>query len=406
MSIRAPLFVIACGGTGGHLFPGIAVGERLVEAGARVVLVVSGKEVDQRAVGSARDMEVWTLEGALASRGSFSRFVRSATGFVCSFRDLRRRFKAENPLAVLAMGGFTSAAPAVAGRWMGARVFLHEANAIPGRATRWLAALADEVFVFFPEAANLLRRRTARVVGMPVRPQFQPLDSGSCRISFGLAPGRPVLLVVGGSQGARPLNRLMREALPCLIKKFPELQYLHLTGSEDLKDMTEGYRAHGAKAVTRPFLTEMEWALGAAEVALSRAGGSSLAEFAAMALPSVLVPYPHAADDHQRANALAFSRSGAGVLLDQSDATPESLSGHLQALLGSESTRANMRKALQQWHRAGAADAVARRLLDLSDPAWRASASVGFEPAFRGSADGAAFGLGAPGVQRGPGRFE
>ncbi len=406
MSSSPPFYVIACGGTGGHLFPGIAVGERLIEAGARVALVVSRKEVDKRAVSAVRGMEVWTLEEASPSRGSPVRFVRSAAGFITSFCDLRRRFKAEKPLAILAMGSFTSAAPVVAGRWMGGKVFLHEANAIPGRATRWLVPLANEVFVYFPGAADLLRGKTARVVGMPVRPQFEPLDPGSCRISFGLLPGRPVLLVMGGSQGAHALNRLMREAIPSLVKRFPELQYLHLSGTEDLTVVAEAYRAAGAKAVTRPFLTEMEWALGAADVALSRAGGSSLAELAAMGVPSILIPYPHASDDHQRANALAFSRSGAAILLDQADATPELLGDRLQALIGSGSMREPMRKALGPWHYAGAADAVARALLDLSDPTWRASASAVFKNAIRGEADGAAFGLSAEEVQPRLGRFE
>ncbi len=377
MGAGAPFYVIACGGTGGHLFPGIAVGEKLVEAGARVALVVSGKEVDQRAVGAVQNMEIWTLGEASASRGSLARFLRSTAGFISSFRDLRRRFMEQKPLAVLAMGGFTSAAPVAAGRWVGARVFLHEANAIPGRGTRWLSSLADEVFLFFPEAADLLPGKPVRIAGMPVRPQFEPLDPGSCRISFGLAPAKPVLLVVGGSQGARGLNQLMRTALPFLVKKFPELQYVHLSGAEDLAGVVETYRALGAKAVTRPFLTEMEWAMGAADVALSRAGGSSLAELAAMRLPSILLPYPHAADDHQRANALAFSRSGAAILMDQAEATPELLAEHLQALIGPAALGEKMKESLEHWHRADAADTVARVLLELSDPLWRAS--PGFE---------------------------
>ncbi len=378
---RVPLYFIACGGTGGHLFPGIAVAEKLSEAGARVVLGVSAKDVDRRAITSANGPEVWTLERALPSRGSLGRFARSVATCVISVRDLRRSFLKERPVAVLGMGGFTSAAPVLAGRLAGAKILLHEANAIPGRATRWLSLLAEKVYVFFPEAAGRIRRSLVEVIGMPVRPQFEPMDKGACKISFGLSPAKPVLLIVGGSQGARALNELMRESLPRLVTRFPDLQYLHLTGEADLRSVAEDYRAYGAKAVTRPFLTEMEWAMGAADVSLSRAGGSSLAEFAAMRLPSILVPYPHAADDHQRANVLAFSRGGAAVPLDPSRANPETLLKSLATLLEVESVRVAMKQALEAWHYPRAAEVLAQAMLDMSDPAWRSLSSNGAEAA-------------------------
>lgn len=393
MRLAPPFYLIACGGTGGHLFPGIAVAERLVNAGARVALVVSSKTVDQEAVKAVRHMEVWTLQSATGSHGSVMRFLGGLKGLVGSVRELRERMGGDKPLAVLGMGGFTSAAPVLCGKMRRSRVFLHEANAVPGRATRWLGRMADEVLLYFPEAVERLGGVRTRVVGMPVRSQFEAADAGACRISFGLDPDRPVLLVMGGSQGAKSINELVERALPGLQKRFATLQYLHLTGPTDFERMSAVYRKMGVRAVVRPFLTEMEWALGAAEVALSRAGGSSLAEFAAMSVPSILVPYPHASDDHQRANAEAFRRTGAALVLEAEGAGTEALERMLGSVLEDAETAHRMRAALGRWHQAGATEKVAELLLELADPAWKEKAALEASGVWGGEADGGAFEL-------------
>lgn len=364
-----PLIAIACGGTGGHLFPGLAVAQVLYQRGCDLVLLVSPKEVDQQAVRSIREMRVVTLPAVGLQRGRFSAFAR---GFWMSLTASRALFRERKPQAALAMGGFTSAPPILAARSCGARTFLHEGNAIPGRANRWLAHAVDHAFVFFPEAAGRLWHQHVATTGMPVRSEFTPADSAACRIALGLDPSRPVLLVTGGSQGASAVNDLILRLLPALNLLEPELQYLHLTGPNDPERIRDGYAAQKCKAVVRPFLTEMDLALGAATVAISRAGASSLAEQAAMRLPSILIPYPSAADNHQFYNAQAFVATDAARMVEQSMASPETLLWEVRRLLKHRINRQTMIEALAKWHAENAASLVADRILETLPPASRA----------------------------------
>src|SRR6266540_5270290 len=254
-----PLVAIACGGTGGHLFPGLAVAEQLRMLNCEVTLLISPKEVDQHAVQSALGMEVATLPAVGLTRHGFPAFL---SGCWKSYRLCRSLFRNRPPQAVLAMGGFTSAPPVLAGKACGAATFLHESNTIPGKANRWLAHFVDQAFVGFPTAAGRLHHANILCTGTPVRPQFQPTEVSACRMALGLDAKRPLLLVMGGSQGASGINDLMLQALSHLLKAAPDLQFLHLTGPNDVARVQAGYEERKARAAVRPFLTEMELALG------------------------------------------------------------------------------------------------------------------------------------------------
>jgi UDP-N-acetylglucosamine--N-acetylmuramyl-(pentapeptide) pyrophosphoryl-undecaprenol N-acetylglucosamine transferase len=355
-----PLVAITCGGTGGHLFPGLAVGEALRARGCDVMLLISPKEVDQQAVKSARGFTVATLPAVAFNRRAPHRF---ALGFARSFLAARKTFSPRVPSAVLAMGGFTAAPPVLAGKCCGAATFLHESNTIPGRANRWLARWVDAAFVGFQEASARLANPDAVVTGTPVRPQFLGLDAARCRAALGLDPQRPVLLVTGGSQGASAVNDLTLAALPALVAALPELQFLHLTGPQDAQRVRAAYTAQSARTVVMPFLAEMELALGAATVAVSRAGASSLAELAATRLPAVLVPFPAAADNHQFFNARAFVETGAAKMLEQNPGAAERLPGMVTELLNDMAARGAMGAALARWHTPDAAEQIAGRIL-------------------------------------------
>lgn len=349
---------IACGGTGGHLFPGIAVGEELLRRGGGVTLLISPKEVDQQAVKSVSDMRIETLPAVALTRGGYLGF---ASGFWKSWRLSRRLFAANRPAAVLAMGGFTSAPPILAGRSVGAKTFLHESNSVPGRANRWLAKVAGQGFVYFPQAQARWRGCPSEVIGMPVRAAFQePIDPEAARMALGLATDIPVVLVMGGSQGAGKINELIVSALPMLAKG--RFQILHLTGASDFEKTRAAYASSPIRAVVRPFLSEMDLALGAADVAVSRAGASSSAELAAMRLPAILIPYPTAADNHQFENARAFFDTGAAWMLEQRDATPQRLGEMILDLSRNEEARSAMRESLGRWHHPRAAAEIAEKI--------------------------------------------
>ncbi len=359
---HAPTIAIACGGTGGHLFPGLAVAEQLVKRGCSVILLVSHKEVDQQAVKIARDVEIVTLPAVgLQNRNYFS-FGRS---FLKSWLAARDVFRKRKPAAALAMGGFTSAPPIFAAKQLGAKTFLHESNTIPGRANRWLSRFVDECFVGFPQAAAKLRTRNVETTGTPVRPQFQPRHAAACRVALGLEAGRPTILVMGGSQGASGINDLMIGALPLLAKRDPQPQFFHLSGPGDVEKVRAAYAEKNIRAVVHGFFGEMELALGAATVAVSRSGASSLAELAAVRTPSVLIPFPAATDNHQFFNAQAFRETGAAHLLEQKSATPEIIAPVILNLVANTAAREQMQTALAKWHAPKAAEQIAETMLKL-----------------------------------------
>ena len=359
-TVTPPYIAIACGGTGGHLFPGWAVAEQLVKRGSPVTLLISPKEVDQQAVKNAHGVNIITLPAVALQSGNHVACLRSCWQ---SWRAARKLFRARPPRAVLAMGGFTSAPPILAARSLGAKTFLHESNTIPGRANRWLARFVDQAFVGFPSAILRLHVREATVTGTPVRGEFRPVQPAACRATLGLDPARPVLLVMGGSQGASGINEMILATLPVLARRVPHWQWLHLAGALDAEKVKRAYSAYGASATVRPFVAKMDLALGAATTAVSRAGASSLAELAAMRLPALLVPFPHAADNHQFHNARAFTETGAAWLLEQKDAHPAKVADLLVKLMENATAREKIQTSLARWHAPKAAEQIAETIL-------------------------------------------
>jgi UDP-N-acetylglucosamine--N-acetylmuramyl-(pentapeptide) pyrophosphoryl-undecaprenol N-acetylglucosamine transferase len=324
-------------------------------------LLISPKDVDQQAVKTVSGMDIITLPAVGLSRGRGLAFLR---GFIQSYRAAKKQFQSDVPQAVITMGGFTGAPAVLAGKRLGTLTFIHESNTIPGRANRWLARLVDRVFLGFPQAAVRLRHRRISVTGTPVRPQFQPRDPLVCRVALGLQPDQPVLLVMGGSQGASAINDAVLKALPLLAKQLPRLQLLHLAGPRDAGKIRKACSAAGINAVVHEFFDNMELALGAATAAISRAGASSLAEFAAMRLPALLIPYTAATDNHQLSNARALVDSGAARLLEQKEAVPEMLVPAIVELLENSAAREKIQNSLARWNAPKAADQIAEEILN------------------------------------------
>ena len=340
---------------------GLAVADQLVQRGCGVLLLISPKEVDQQAVKGISGVEILTLPAVGLKRGGKWAFLR---GFIQSYRVAARRFRSCPPQAALAMGGFTSAPPILAARRAGARTFLHESNTIPGRANRWLSRAVQGAFVGFPGAVERLHSSVVTVTGTPVRACFKAREAAACRAELGLDPARPVVLVMGGSQGASGINELVLQCLPRLREsRSAGWQWFHLTGPNQAEKVAQAYAALKLQAVVRPFFAAMDVALGAATAAISRAGASSLAELAAMRVPSVLIPYPTAMDNHQFHNARAFEASGAAFLLEQKSTTPEMLVPMLSDLVEKPAVREKMQSALAQWHAPHAAEEIAEAML-------------------------------------------
>lgn len=354
-------FAIAAGGTGGHLFPGLAVGEVLRARGHDVMLIVSEKEIDAVATSGRAEFRVEKVPGVgLQSRSPLG-LLRFARKFYAGLRQCRALFDAFRPAAVLGMGGFTSFAPILAGKQRNVPTFVHDSNAIPGKANRLNARFCTAVLLGFAECAQYFPKQECIVTGTPVRSSLtRAVERAKAVASFGLTADRKTLLVMGGSQGAHGVNAALAGALPNL-RTMP-LQVIHFTGASDEAAMRDAYAAAGVPAFVAAFFHEMERAYGAADFALARSGAASLTELSHFALPSILIPYPFAAEDHQTHNARIFERAGAAVLLPESAATAEALSARIGALLN-EGRLAEMSSRSAALARRDAAERVADVIL-------------------------------------------
>ena len=355
MAAPAQLHVaIACGGSGGHFFPGVAVARELAKANARVTLIVSEKAIDQRTAAQT-DFAFTPIPAVGFSLGSPIKFLSSlkaATNAVRSF------FQAKPPQAVLAMGGFTSFAPIRVGRQLGAATFLHESNAIPGRANRLIARWADEVFIGLNPARAKFSHASITYTGTPVREDFRFGNKGEARKRVGMTNDRSLIVVTGGSQGAHGLNRLVTTSLP---RVKANAQWLHLCGPHDLEEVRAAHQRTGG--TVHDFFDDMPSALRAADLVLSRAGASSLAELAAANCPAILVPLPTAADDHQRANARVAVEGGAALAVEQDELGAEVFAAQLDELLGDDGQLKKMSTAMAALDHPDAAKQIAGKIL-------------------------------------------
>ncbi|MGI8602896.1 MAG: undecaprenyldiphospho-muramoylpentapeptide beta-N-acetylglucosaminyltransferase [Verrucomicrobiales bacterium] len=344
MSLRV---VIACGGTGGHLFPGIAVAEALTGRGHEPLLLISEKEIDSVA---ARDHPALRFEKVPAvgmPPWLSPRLVPFVVKFWKTFRRTRRVLREFRADAVLGMGGFTSLPPVLSGRLMGAKTFIHESNAIPGKANRLTARFCDVVLLGMPACSRHFAARQCRVVGTPLRAALRRVvptaDAYAC---FGLDPAKQTVLIMGGSQGARAINRAVIEALPRLDPE--RVQLIHLTGPDDEVVVRDAVRQARLQAFIAPFSARLDRAYTIADMCVARCGGSSLAEIAHFGVPAILIPYSYAADDHQTRNAEAFAANGAAIMVPEADLRPAHLGELISDLLRDEGRRSDMRRAMRE----------------------------------------------------------
>ncbi|MBE36281.1 MAG: UDP-N-acetylglucosamine--N-acetylmuramyl-(pentapeptide) pyrophosphoryl-undecaprenol N-acetylglucosamine transferase [Opitutaceae bacterium] len=311
-------FIISCGGTGGHLSPGIALAEGLTGRGHEVILLISKKRVDARLI---EKYPQFTFQAVPGSGFSWNpvKLIQCMTsqfnGLLFSLRLVRQ----QKPDGIVAFGGFTSAGIAMAG-WLGRMpVALHESNRVPGLAVRVLGGLARRVYLSPGVKLTSVRARHIRFVGMPVRKEIQPLSQAVARETLGLDPNRAVLVVFGGSQGAGPLNDWVREQLRALSSEGIQVYCVTGVGKGEPETITLPVLTGGEiRAIFVPFCDQVASLLSCADLVLSRAGAGTIAELIRCATPAILVPLPTAADDHQSANAAFFEKQGGGLVVEQS----------------------------------------------------------------------------------------
>lgn len=327
---------VACGGTGGHIFPGLATARALRDRGHHVTLWLSGKKLETTVLqgwkGSVVTIpsEGFQVKGVRALRTAVRIFIAVIRCWIAMFRH--------RPDAVLAMGSYSSIGPCLAARLRGIPFVLHEANAVPGRAVRLLAGKACSIAICFEETRYPLKGLNLISTGMPLRTEFKPAE---------VCPPSSVfrLLVMGGSAGAHAVNEMVSEAVGSLASQISNFRFQvsHLTGSADELQIRRRYEAAGVKADVRAFTAEMAPLYAAADLAICRAGASTCAELGVFGVPALLIPYPHAAGDHQTANARALEKLGAADVIQEADCTAEWLADYIRTQIDEPARLEKMR---------------------------------------------------------------
>jgi UDP-N-acetylglucosamine--N-acetylmuramyl-(pentapeptide) pyrophosphoryl-undecaprenol N-acetylglucosamine transferase len=323
--------VVAGGGTGGHLFPGIAVAEEFM---------ARDKNNEALFVGTERG-----IEARILPRLGFRLAIISATGIrgksgfsqikglamlLYGYAQARQILKEFRPDRVLGVGGYASGPVVLAAGGMRIRRFIHEQNAIPGFTNKFLARFSEQVFVSLEESEQFFPGEKTLLTGNPIRKEIL---AAFAQVSNGAQHDPFHLLVFGGSAGAHSINQALIAALPFLSRSRERLVITHQTGENDLAEVREGYQREGFRAEAIPFIDNMAAAYGVADLIVCRAGATTVAEVTACGKPCIFIPYPYAVDDHQRRNAEALLKKGACFMLLDRELSGETLAQLIMDLL-------------------------------------------------------------------------
>lgn len=323
--------IVAGGGTGGHLFPGIAVAEEFLARSAdnEVLFVGTERGIEARVLPHLG----YRLEliGAAGIRGKsgFAQ-LKGMAMLMHAYSQSRKILKAFQPDLVLGVGGYASGPLVLASRGLQIPRFIHEQNAIPGLTNKVLSMVAEQVFVSLDESSKYFPRHKTLVTGNPLRRQIlQAIEAPGAQ----LRDEKRRLLVFGGSGGAHSINMAMTKVLPHLSELMDRMEIRHQTGEKDVEAVTQAYKEHGFQGEVTPFINDMAAAYRWADLIVCRAGATTIAEITACGKACIFIPFPHATDDHQRKNAEALLKKGAGFMLTEIELTPERLAGMIRELV-------------------------------------------------------------------------
>lgn len=357
--------IIACGGTGGHLAPGIAVAEVLQEQGHKCRLLISKKQVDSALVEKYGHLDFVRTPGRAFSGGLLARATFLAS-LVSGFFASRKMIREEDPDLVLLFGGFMSLGLGLAAQIKSIPVVLHEANCHPGKAVRLIKHLSTRIYL--PDGVRLagVPPERIRYLGYPVRREIKHTLKADAWKRLGIKVPNKLLVIIGGSQGANALNEWVTHNFETLARSGISVYCVTGLGKSSSSTITEiGRGGVEVTATFVPFSDRMGEVISAADLVVSRAGAGSIAEIIRCRAPSILIPYPYAADDHQHANALAHEKHGAGLLLPQSQM--ENLTSEVLDLIFNDWLLGKFKSNLERLDRYESSERIAEDLLELCD---------------------------------------
>jgi UDP-N-acetylglucosamine--N-acetylmuramyl-(pentapeptide) pyrophosphoryl-undecaprenol N-acetylglucosamine transferase len=354
--------VIAGGGTGGHLYPGVAVARELLrrQPDATVTFAGTARGLESRLI-PKEGFELDVIRSVGLKGRSIATAMRGLAMVPVSLADAWAIVSRRRPHIVVGVGGYSSGPVVLVAAMRRIPTMLLEQNAVPGLTNRLLARVVRAAALTYGDTGNYFGRR-GFVTGNPVRPEF--FDSPITDPRFAIPDGRR-LLILGGSQGAHAINVAMVAAAAELGRRHTGLEIVHQAGPRDLADVREGYRRAGITARAESFLDGVAGEMKLADLVICRAGATTLAELAALGRPAVLIPFPAATDDHQTRNANVLVAAGAAELIDERTMTPERLAEVVSGLLSAGGRRAAMAAAMKTFARPDAAARIVDRLTEM-----------------------------------------
>ena len=355
--------LIAGGGTGGHVYPGIAVAEELrrIRPDAEVLFVGGRRGVEAQAVPES-GFRIRFVQTRGLPRRAWWRWPGAVLTNLIGFVQALVLVALERPSVVLGTGGYVSGPVSLAAVLLRRPLILQEQNSIPGLANRWLARVADEVHLSFTEArAYFARKDNLKVTGNPVRSYILGGDRATAIAEFGLTEGRPTVFVFGGSRGAHRINEASIEAMRRLSGRV-DVQFILQTGRDDFEWAKQAVETEHLPARVLPYLRQIHLAYAVADLVVCRSGAMTLAEIAACGTPAILVPYPHAAHNHQEINARNLVERGAATLVLDRELNGERLAREIAHLLADRQTLRRMSAHARTFARLDAAERLARSL--------------------------------------------
>ncbi len=355
--------IIAGGGTGGHLFPGIAVAEELKrkESSAEVIFVGTEAGIEARVIPrEGYPIKYLRAEGLVGV--SMLRKVRAGCKMLLSISDSFRILRAVRPDIVIGVGGYASVGPVLAAFLMSIPTMILEQNSVPGLANKALGKFAGAIGVTYQESISFFPREKTFLTGNPIRLRILKGSRDAANNIFSLEKDKFTIFVFGGSLGARSINRAMVDAFNHMLDLKDEVQFLHQTGELDYEYVRDAYRKWGFKGTVAPFIYQMAEAYAIADLVISRAGATTLSEITAIGKPAILIPYPYAAGHHQEFNASKLLEMKAARMILDHNARGEVLAENIRELYANRELRCEMEK---QSRAVGRPDA-AQRIIDIA----------------------------------------
>lgn len=358
--------IIAGGGTGGHIFPGIAIADEVLRRDESAEVTFVGTEYGiERSVVPQEGYSIRFLRAEGIVGKSITEKIKAGIKVILSIIDSYRIIKELKPEAIIGVGGYASFGMVLTGRLFSIPTMITEQNSIPGLANRMLGKFVDAVCVTYHESLSFFPKEKIHITGNPLRQGIINGDREKAYDLFSLERDRFTILVFGGSRGATRINRAVCDAFHHLMGLRDRIQFLHQTGQSDIEWVRESYRRWGFKGTVTPFIYEMAEAYAVSDLVISRAGATTLAELTAVGRPAILIPYPFAAARHQEENARRLSEAGAARMILDDDLSGDTLSEEIKEFFNNDGLRKEMEMTSRSLGRPDAARQVVDVLMSL-----------------------------------------